>query len=517
VIRATKPLLVAVALLALVAADTKKTDAERLAGVWLVEAASQGNTDAISRVWTSTLTIDGEKFSLSKFMTAPHDLKGKFTLGSSKSLKTIDLKTEEFDLTPLGAPVKLPASMLRGIYKLDGDRLTVRFPMESDGKRPTAFDGVADKEAQVTLVRAPAGFKGYPKEVTVKVSTPDGKLAVGVSLLDSMSSSDPRTKNNAAPEWRYSRAAKVGEDGTAKVKFEDLRFTPITARDEKRKLMAIAAPTPAALAKGEVAITLKPEARVMGTISCPEMTKAGKPLGWTNVYAMSGGRRLAMSSSKEGKFEFLLPPGRFTFHAYGTDFKGKFVPIDVPEGKSELTLDPIELIASRLTVLQGRPAPELTGVVGWKGQKVSLAGLKGKYVLLDFWGYWCGPCVGVMPVLIDIHEKYHDKGFVVVGVHLDADGEVDTAAKLDEKIAGFKKKLWKGKDLPFPVALTSGRQVGEGDARKHVGAVGDYGIHSFPTTVLIDPEGKVVGKVGYRDIASATKEIDKLLEKMRKQ
>ncbi len=60
-----------------------------------------------------------------------------------------------------------------------------------------------------------------------------------------------------------------------------------------------------------------------------------------------------------------------------------------------------------------------------------------------------------MPVLIDLHEKFHDKGLAIVGVHLDLDGEVDSVEKLNEKVATHKKKLWSDRDLPFPNALIS--------------------------------------------------------------
>jgi thiol-disulfide isomerase/thioredoxin len=162
-------------------------------------------------------------------------------------------------------------------------------------------------------------------------------------------------------------------------------------------------------------------------------------------------------------------------------------------------------------LLQGQPAPELAGVMGWKGNKATLAELKGKYVLLEFWGFWCGPCVHSMPVLIELHEKFADQGLAIVGVHLDIDGEIDTAAKLDDKIAGFKKDLWKGKDLPFPGALTSGKRVGEGDERTRGGAAEQYGVLAYPTTILIDRDGKVVGQFHARDAKDACEQVEKLL------
>jgi hypothetical protein len=92
---------------------------------------------------------------------------------------------------------------------------------------------------------------------------------------------------------------------------------------------------------------------------------------------------------------------------------------------------------------------------------------------------------------------------------MDTDGEVDTAAKLDEKISGYKKELWKGKDLQFANALVSGKR--EGEEGKTGGTPARYGVQGWPTTILIDREGKVVGQFHARDIKDASAEVEKLL------
>jgi thiol-disulfide isomerase/thioredoxin len=160
-------------------------------------------------------------------------------------------------------------------------------------------------------------------------------------------------------------------------------------------------------------------------------------------------------------------------------------------GQRELTVDPISVSASKLTLLKGCPAPELTGIVGWKGGQVKLANLKGKYVLLEFWSYWAGGAKELQ-TLTELHEKFAGKGLAIVLVHIDPTGEINTAAKFDEKIAGFKKDRWNGKDLPFPVALTSGKPIGTGDQRCPGETAGQFGATGFPCTILIDRNGKVV-------------------------
>jgi cytochrome c biogenesis protein CcmG, thiol:disulfide interchange protein DsbE len=66
--------------------------------------------------------------------------------------------------------------------------------------------------------------------------------------------------------------------------------------------------------------------------------------------------------------------------------------------------------------LQGKPAPELQ-VKDWtNGDKTTLASLKGKVVLLDFWATWCGPCIAAIPHTNELMEKYGEQGLVIIGV-----------------------------------------------------------------------------------------------------
>ncbi len=63
-------------------------------------------------------------------------------------------------------------------------------------------------------------------------------------------------------------------------------------------------------------------------------------------------------------------------------------------------------------------APELAGISGWiNSPPLNISGLKGKVVLTDFWTYTCINCIRTLPYLNSWHEKYHDKGLVIIGVH----------------------------------------------------------------------------------------------------
>jgi len=110
------------------------------------------------------------------------------------------------------------------------------------------------------------------------------------------------------------------------------------------------------------------------------------------------------------------------------------------------------------------------------GKKIDLAEYKGKVVLLDFWATWCGPCVGEMPNVIAAYDKYHDKGFEIVGISLDKERD-----KLDAFVAD-KGMKW--------------RQYFDGKVWKNDIAV-EWGVNSIPATYLIGTDGKIV-EVGLR-------------------
>ncbi len=118
----------------------------------------------------------------------------------------------------------------------------------------------------------------------------------------------------------------------------------------------------------------------------------------------------------------------------------------------------------------GDMAPEIT-MNDENGKTFSLSELKGKYVLVDFWASWCGPCRGENPNVVAAYEKYKNKNFTVLGVSLDKDkAEWMKAIKAD-------KLNWKQiSDLKF----------------WNSASVELYGFDGIPYNVLIDPTGKII-------------------------
>jgi len=149
-----------------------------------------------------------------------------------------------------------------------------------------------------------------------------------------------------------------------------------------------------------------------------------------------------------------------------------------------LDIGSIELIAVSGHKVLGRPAPELAVGEWVKGEPVTLAELKGKVVLLDFWGLWCGPCRKAMPKLVELHEKYARDGLVVIAMH---DASLSGASLLDENQQSLDLS-----GIPFRVATDAAPEgIGGADLRGKGKTIDAYGVKSFPTLLLIDQEGKI--------------------------
>jgi uncharacterized protein (TIGR03067 family) len=493
--------------------DRQVRPTQPLTGVWLPEADYDNDNGTLGYIRRSKFTITGQRFAISNYWGLTKDVTGTFTLDPTANPPRLDITNDEIDCTPIGEPVQYPAGTWPGIYKLDGDVLTVCFQMGSHPQRPADFHLVdasaTDGYTEVlTLVRADADFKDYPQVVNLAVIDPQGHPVLGARVfrfLNHMSPSEnPRSDS---PGWRYDDVLQADARGCTTMPYDD--FSTAGVRDTERKLIGFTTASPAQLQKGTATIQLEPECLLHGTVVCKQLAERGKPLGSSSVYLGVNGERIALYVSPSGQFEFPVPPGTYSLYVYGENLQRKRVEIKIPPGRDEFEVPPIDMDPLRWVLLQGQPAPELAGdIVGWKGHPVRLADLRGKYVLLDFWGYWCGPCVAEMPMLMELHDRFAGRGLAIVTVHVGLEGDVDSPAKLDEKIASVKASLWGGRDLPFPTALSAGRMTADG----YNGLIAaQYGVQGYPTKVLIDRQGKVVGAFDAADFESAAAEIEKLL------
>jgi thiol-disulfide isomerase/thioredoxin len=237
-------------------------------------------------------------------------------------------------------------------------------------------------------------------------------------------------------------------------------------------------------------IKLTPTCRVYGKIKSTDLNNLGQEVNGTAAEFDLYKYRLTVIS-KNGDFEFFLPEASYKLYVSGIRTYIKDEDVNITADQKELEMN-FDLPADRLAYLIGKQAPELQKMKGWINSKpIKLADLRGKVVLLDFWGTWCGPCVQVIPELIELHEKYHDKGLVVIGIH---DDSMNSVKNLEKEIKKLSKALWDGKKIPYAIALDGGGRCKiEGTERTASGATtAAYGIQAFPTMVLIDKQGKVV-------------------------
>lgn len=118
----------------------------------------------------------------------------------------------------------------------------------------------------------------------------------------------------------------------------------------------------------------------------------------------------------------------------------------------------------------GSIAPEITGTTP-DGKTINVSDYKGKYLLIDFWASWCGPCRRENPNVVKVYNKYKEKGFEILGVSLDQNKDRWVKAIEQDQLTWEHISDLKGwaSELSKP-----------------------YGVRSIPHTVLVDPTGRII-------------------------
>ena len=123
------------------------------------------------------------------------------------------------------------------------------------------------------------------------------------------------------------------------------------------------------------------------------------------------------------------------------------------------------------TKLKGTPSPKFSNYENHKGGTTSLDDLKGKYVYVDVWATWCGPCKREIPFLKEVEKEFHNKNIEFVSISIDKKDAYETWKKMvsEKELGGIQ--LFAGDDLQF---------------------VNDYKIEGIPRFILIDDKGNIV-------------------------
>jgi cytochrome c biogenesis protein CcmG/thiol:disulfide interchange protein DsbE len=143
-------------------------------------------------------------------------------------------------------------------------------------------------------------------------------------------------------------------------------------------------------------------------------------------------------------------------------------------------------------------APDIT-LKDLQGSDVSLAQLRGKVVVVNFWATWCGPCRIEMPWFIEFHEKYGPQGLAILGVAMDEEGRQVVAPFIEKEefeVDGRKAKV------NYTIVLGS-----DAVAQQFGGLIG------LPTTLVISREGKITKRfIGLVNHELIQKEIEAQLQ-----
>lgn len=132
----------------------------------------------------------------------------------------------------------------------------------------------------------------------------------------------------------------------------------------------------------------------------------------------------------------------------------------------------INYVDQMKTLAVGQPAPEIA-LPNPEGKVIPLSSMRGKYVLVDFWAKWCGPCRRENPNVVAAYQKYKDKGFTVYGVSLDRSREDWLQAIEQDNLT------W---------THVSDLKYWQSEAAK------TYNITGIPFSVLLDPNGIIIAK-----------------------
>lgn len=130
------------------------------------------------------------------------------------------------------------------------------------------------------------------------------------------------------------------------------------------------------------------------------------------------------------------------------------------------------------------------------GNNFTLSSIRGKYVILDFWGSWCGPCRASHPHLKELNSKYKSKGLEIIGIDCEKKKDLAQCEELWKKAVKEDGMTW--------IQVMNNYDIEKVDLPKV------YGIQGFPTKILLDKEGKIF----FRILGNDSEKLDQKLKEL---
>lgn len=343
--------------------------------------------------------------------------------------------------------------------------------------------------------REPERRVSQGKKLVLRTVGPDSisvagvKLGTGLNVFEESQGHPPQTIQMWLRGQKRSWPFYSDAQGYVTLEDEDAEYRNFYALSESRGWVGYKQVLEGSTGS-RVDIRLEPACRVYGQLTSRGFDRLGYSLSKTIAFLYDSRDRLLMYFvSEQGRYEFLLPSGRYTLECVGEGPAGIETerirwPLEIEIDQRELDGGLVDLPPTRLAELYGKPAPDWRGLGAWRGERPpDLPRLTGNVVVLVFWGSWSRPCLRTMPQLMELNDLWADRGVVIIGIH---DSSVATVDELDAKLVEAHQLYWGRRELPFPVGIDRGTGFGA----MHEA----YGIDHWPTTVVIDPQGNVAGK-----------------------